>query len=111
MSTRKPFSNLTKDFDQERRARINARKVELREEMALHDLRKAIGASQEMIAHSLGVKQPAIAKLERRSDIRIQSLRRMIEAMGGTLEISARFQSFEVKITNYSGESKFRTPT
>jgi ribosome-binding protein aMBF1 (putative translation factor) len=102
MSGRKPFSNLTKDFNQERRAKIEAQKVELREEMALHDLRKAIGTSQEVVAHSLGVKQPAIAKMERRTDIRIQSLRRMIEAMGGTLEISARFENGKVRITNYT---------
>jgi DNA-binding transcriptional regulator YiaG len=102
MSGRKLFSNLTKDFNQERRAKIEAKKVELREEMALHDLRKAIGTSQEVVAHSLGVKQPAIAKMERRTDIRIQSLRRMIEAMGGTLEISARFQNGKVRITNYN---------
>ena len=102
MSGRKPFSNLTKDIGQERRAKIEAQKFELREEMALHDLRKAIGTSQEVVAHSLGVKQPAIAKMERRTDIRIQSLRRMIEAMGGTLEISARFQNGKVRITNYT---------
>jgi DNA-binding transcriptional regulator YiaG len=102
MSGRKAFSNLTKDFSQERRAKIESQKVELREEMALHDLRRAIGVSQEVVAHSLGVKQPAIAKMERRTDIRIQSLRRMIEAMGGTLEISARFQNGKVRITNYS---------
>ncbi len=102
MSGRKLFSNLTKDLSPERRAKIEANKVDLREEMALHDLRKAIGTSQEVIAHCLGVKQPAIAKMERRSDIRIQSLRRMIEAMGGTLEISARFQSGRVRITNYT---------
>jgi predicted transcriptional regulator len=102
MSGREAFSNLTKDFSQERRAKIESQKVELREEMALHDLRKAIGASQEVVAHSLGVKQPAIAKMERRTDIRIQSLRRMIEAMGGTLEISARFQNGKVRITNYN---------
>jgi len=102
MSGRKPFSSLIKDISQERRANIESHKVELREEMALHDLRKAIGTSQEVIAHSLGVKQPAIAKMERRTDIRIQSLRRMIEAMGGTLEISARFQNGKVRITNYT---------
>ncbi len=102
MSGRKPFSNLTKNFSQDRRAKIEAQKFELREEMALHDLRKAIGTSQELVAHSLGVKQPAIAKMERRTDIRIQSLRRMIEAMGGTLEISARFQNGKVRITNYT---------
>ncbi len=102
MSGTTPFSNLTKDFSKDRRAKIEAQKVELREEMALYDLRKAIGTSQELVARSLGVNQPAVAKMERRTDIRIQSLRRMIEAMGGTLEISAKFQDGEVKITNYT---------
>jgi predicted transcriptional regulator len=105
MSERKPFSNLTRNFSEDRHARIEAKKVELQEEMALHDLRKAIGTSQEAIARTLGVNQPAVAKMERRTDIRIQSLRRMIEAMGGTLEISAKFQNGEVKITNYQDHS------
>ena len=102
MSGRNLFGSLTKEFSRDRRANIEARKIELREEMELHALRKAIGTSQEAVARSLGVKQPAIAKMERRTDIRIQSLRRMIEAMGGTLEISATFQSGKVKITNYT---------
>ena len=102
MSGRTPFSNLTKDFGQDRRAKIEAHKIELREEMSLHALRKAIGTSQEDVARTLGVNQPAVAKMERRADIRIQSLRRMIEAMGGTLEISARFQDCKVRITNHT---------
>ena len=102
MSGRKPFSNLTKDFSPDRRAKIEAQKSELREEMSLHALRKAIGTSQEDVARTLGVNQPAIAKMERRADIRIQSLRRMIEAMGGTLEISAKFQNCKVRITNHT---------
>lgn len=102
MSGSKPFSNLTKDFSADRRTQIEAHKTELLEEMALHDLRKSIGASQEKVAQSLGVNQPAIAKMERRTDIRIQSLRRMIEAMGGTLEIYANFQNCKIKLSNYS---------
>ena len=102
MSGRKSFGDLTKDFSQARRARIETRKTELREEMALHELRKAIGTSQEELARCLGVNQPAIARMERRVDIRIQSLRRMIEAMGGTLEINARFHDGNVRITNYT---------
>ena len=102
MSGRKSFGDLTKDFSQARRARIETRKTELREEMALHEFRKAIGTSQEELARCLGVNQPAIARMERRVDIRIQSLRRMIEAMGGTLEINARFHDGNVRITNYT---------
>ena len=101
MSGRKPFSALTEDMSQERRAKIEARKLDLREDMALRELRKAIGASQERLAEALDVNQPAIAKMERRNDIRIQSLRRMIEAMGGDLEVRAKFPDFEVTLSDY----------
>ena len=101
MNRRKSFTELTKDLSPERRARIEERKIELREEMALHELRQAIGTSQEILAEQLGVMQPAIAKMERRSDIRISSLRRMIEAMGGSLEIKAHFPQGDVTLTNY----------
>ena len=105
MSGRTPFNTLTENLSSERRARIEARKATLREEMALHELRKAIGTSQEELAEKLQVLQPAIAKLERRSDIRISSLRKLIEAMGGSLEIKAHFPQGDVTITNYAEQS------
>lgn len=104
MSGRNSFKKLTENISSERRAKIEARKIELREEMALHELRQAIGTSQETLADSLDVLQPAIAKMERRSDIRVSSLRRMIEAMGGSLEIKAHFPQGNVTLTNYNNE-------
>lgn len=70
--------------------------------MALHELRKALGQSQEALAAKLDVNQPAITKMEHRTDIRISSLKRMIEAMGGSLKIKAHFPQGDVTITNYS---------
>ena len=102
MTGRTRFSKLTERLSPERRARIEARKIELREDMALHELRKALGHSQEALAARLDVNQPAITKMERRADIRISSLKKMIEAMGGSLEIKAHFPQGDVTITNYS---------
>jgi transcriptional regulator with XRE-family HTH domain len=101
MSGRNSFSNLTKDFSPERRVRIELKKIELREAMELSELRQAIGKSQEEMAKNLEVMQPAIAKLEKRTDIRISSLRKLIEALGGTLEVKAHFPQGDVTITNY----------
>ena len=39
----------------------------------------------------LAVGQPAVAKLERRTDLYVGNLRRYVEALGGTLEVTARF--------------------
>jgi len=102
MSGRSPFKDLVQDLTPERRANIESKKAELREEMALHELRQALGVSQEALADKLDVLQPAIAKLERRADIRISSLRKLIEAMGGSLEIRAHFPHGDVTIANYT---------
>jgi predicted transcriptional regulator len=70
-------------------------------EMPLNELRHARGLSQKMLAEALHVKQPSIAKMERRTDMYLSTLRSHIEAMGGQLEIVARFPDGAVKITNF----------
>ena len=72
----------------ERRARIKARAAELHAEVeGLKALRKLAARSQEQIAQSLGVTQPAIVKIERQTDLYLSTLRRFVEAAGGTLEL------------------------
>src|ERR1700738_2802400 len=100
MTGRRPFSELTKDFTPARRARVAAKAAALREAMTLEELRKARSLSQEEIAATLTVGQPAVAKLEKRTDMHVSNLRRYIEALGGTLEITARFGDASVVLTN-----------
>jgi transcriptional regulator with XRE-family HTH domain len=73
-------------------ATIANRTAELIEEEAtLRQLRDVRKRSQEEIAKRLGVKQAAVSKLERRTDMYVSTLRSLIEAMGGELDIVARF--------------------
>jgi hypothetical protein len=55
-----------------------------------------------MLVEVLHVQQPAIAKIERRTDMYISTLRSHIEAMGGQLEGVARFSDGAVRISNFS---------
>jgi len=71
-------------------------------EMPFNELRHARGLSQKMLAEALHVQQPSIAKLERRTDMYVSTLRSHIEAMGGQLEIIARFPDGAVKIGNFA---------
>jgi predicted transcriptional regulator len=100
MSGHKPFSELTKGFSPARRARVAAKAAALREVMTLEELRKARSLSQEDVAEALEVNQPAVAKLEKRGDMHVSNLRRYIEALGGTLEITAHFDKTVVVIDN-----------
>ena len=102
MSARHPFQELTKDFTPERRRRIEAMKRELLAEMPLHELRRARALTQQELAETLHVSQPAVAKLEQRADIYVSSLRSYIEAVGGRLRIVAEFPEGEVAISNFS---------
>lgn len=71
-----------------RRARIERRAGEL---ATLKDLRRAVERTQEELAASLGVRQDTVSRIERRSDILLSTLRRYVEAMGGELNLVARF--------------------
>ena len=43
------------------------------------------------MAEALTLGQPIVAKLEKRGDMHVGNLRRYVEALGGTLEITAHF--------------------
>jgi len=102
MTGHHPFRELTKDFSPDRQARIEEKVRTLQQEMALAELRQARAHSQADLVKRLKVNQPAIAKMERRTDMYVSNLRRFIEGVGGTLEIVAHFPDGSVTITNFS---------
>ena len=72
----------------DRRNRIEARSSELHREVeGLRALRLLAKRSQAQIAQGLGIKQPSVLKIERQTDLYLSTLRRFVEAAGGTLEL------------------------
>ena len=76
----------------------------IQEEMTLQQLRKAREQSQQELAKKLGVKQAAVSRLEQRTDIYLSTLRSYVEAMGGRLEITAKFPDRKAVRISYFGE-------
>ena len=107
MSGRNRFDELTKDFTPSRRRRVDKIKTELRAELRLRELRQARALTQQQVAERLNVNQPAVAKLEQRTDVYLSSLRSYIEAVGGKLQIVAVFSDSEFEITTFSGAGEF----
>ena len=97
----KNFKELEAKMSPERRARIKARVDEAIREMPLDELREALQLTQESLAETLHVKQPFISKVERRTDMYISTLRKIIEAMGGELEIRAILPNGVVRINQF----------
>lgn len=67
-------------------------------EMPLQQLRQARHISQEQLAERLNVRQANVSKIERRENIYVTTLRTYVQALGGELEIIARFPDGQVKI-------------
>lgn len=98
----KKFSELRSRMSPESRARAKARAQAMSIEMPLNELRQARGLSQKVLAEVLHIQQPSVAKMEKRTDMYLSTLRSHIEAMGGRLEVVARFPDGAVKISNFS---------
>jgi transcriptional regulator with XRE-family HTH domain len=80
------------------------------EEMNLAQIREALRRSQAEIAEKCGIKQAAISRLERRTDMRISTLRNLVGAMGGTLQIVIRFSDRRpIRINQFPGSHRSRS--
>ena len=102
MTGRNKFATLRDKMSPERQAAVAARVAELREEMTLAELRQARQLTQATLSETLHVGQAAVAKMEKRTDMYVGNLRRFVEAMGGELDIVARFPEGSVRIGNFA---------
>ena len=69
--------------------------------MELNELRRARNITQEELADRLGTRQSNVSKLERRRDVRLSTLRDVIEAMGGELQVIAHFPDADYRIDQF----------
>ena len=100
----KSFRELERKMSPEVRARSEVKARTMIDEMALSEMRAARELTQEHLAKVLRVKQASISKLERRADMYVSTLRDFVRAMGGELEITARFPEGEVRINQFDLE-------
>jgi hypothetical protein len=97
----KSFKILEQRMSSESRLRSDAKLSALVAEMPLNEIRTARELTQEHLARVLRIKQASVSKLERRADMYVSTLRDFIRAMGGELEITARFPDGEVRISQF----------
>ena len=97
----KNFRQLREAMSPGAQARSRAKAMAMIAELPLAELRQARLLSQEQLAARLEVKQPAVAKMEKKADMYISTLRRYVEAMGGRLEIRAHFPEGDVRINQF----------
>lgn len=97
----KKFSGLRGRLSREARARSEALTAELLNAMPLQALRQALDQTQCQVAKTLQIKQAAVSRMEHQTDMYLSTLRKFIAALGGELEIVARFPEGAVRITQF----------
>jgi ribosome-binding protein aMBF1 (putative translation factor) len=102
MATRK-YSDLRAKMTPEARTRVDARVLATLQQLPLLELRKARSLSQEQLAKELQTTQGEISKIEHRTDMYLSTLRNYVEALGGELDIIARFKDGAVRISTFEG--------
>lgn len=100
----KKFENLEKQMDPKRLARAKAQAKEVMAEMLLAEIRKEAGFTQEDIAKTIGIKQPSLSKLESQDDIQVSTLQRLIQALGGQLELIAHMPGGDIRISQFKAQ-------
>jgi DNA-binding XRE family transcriptional regulator len=100
-SMAKKYSELRARLSPKARAQSEAMAAKLMAEMPLQELRQALDLTQQQVARTLKIEQAAVSKIEKQTDMYLSTLRRFIAAMGGELEIVARFPDGAVRITQF----------
>ncbi|MCB0220169.1 MAG: helix-turn-helix transcriptional regulator [Chrysiogenetes bacterium] len=67
-------------------------------EASLAQIRKALGITQAQLAERAGLTQGAISKTESGMHASLETLRELIEALGGELDLVARFGETQIKL-------------
>ena len=94
----KKWSELRATMSPESRARADQKAEVMLIAIALRDLLRDRGFTQRQLAEQLDLAQGNVSRMLRRTDMHVSTLREIVEAMGGSLEITARFQDREYRL-------------
>ncbi len=76
----------------ERQKRVAEATEALILETCLHMIREQMGWSQQQLADAMGISQPAVTAIEKRgNEVKLGTLKRYIEALGGKLSLQIEF--------------------
>lgn len=101
MAGHRNFNELRDKMGPQRRKKNDqAVKEELRL-MLLSELRKVESLSQAELARRMGVSQPAIARIESQNDVQVSTLQRLVESLGGSLEVIAKLPSGTYRVSQF----------
>ncbi len=97
------FKDFYKEIPGKRKAKIEKRVEQELKVMQLSEVRGLVKMTQKELATNIDVSQAAISKMEKQSDLNISTLRKLIEGVGGKLDVTVRLPNKPpIKLKTYS---------
>lgn len=105
----KNFKNLAAPLyeDADSAEKISEYKQAVEAELVAHqlgELRRELGVDQVELAERLGMTQGGISRLERSADPKLSTLRKLTEALGGTLRIEVEVEGRTFQLSGAATE-------
>ncbi|CAN5879712.1 hypothetical protein BH24DEI2_BH24DEI2_20000 [soil metagenome] len=106
MTTARPIKELYREMNEEDLRIIErGRELLLMEDALISELRKEQELTQKELADILEIRQSAISQIENQEDILVKTLERYIRALGGELEIRAKFPDKIVTLSQFTSRA------
>jgi predicted transcriptional regulator len=105
MSGHHSFKKLRDQMTPQQLAPAEVEAREMMAEMLLAEIHRCVGLIQEDLAAEMGITQPSLSKLENQDDMQVSTLRRLVEALGGELEIIAHLPRGDIRIGQFKRAS------
>jgi len=109
MTMARKFEELRAKMSPERRQRNQQETAKKLLDLTLQELRQNVASlNQEDLAEILQVTQGYVSRLERQDDMLLSNLYAYVKALGGEVEIRAKFPEQEVRITQFKEIEKLK---
>ena len=86
-----PYREILNKLPEKERAAINKEAKKLLAEYRLQQLREALSMTQVELAELLDIRQASVSDIENRADLKLSTLNRYVEALGGKLHLEVEF--------------------
>lgn len=97
------FKDLYKEIPKDRREKIEQRVEQELKAIQLSELREIVEITQKDLAAKINVSQAAISKMENQDDLNISTLRKIVEGIGGKLDVTVRLpDKLPLKLATFS---------
>lgn len=110
MKTKKWDDFLKEHHSDEEIEKTNREAMKELKVLDLQRLRKLSGQTQAQVAEKLHVTQAEFSRVERRSNLTLATLQKVVEALGGKLRISAQFEDVSYALKGAWTEKEIPAP-